>query len=108
MQPHAKPCSEKPHVRRAPTIGNVAVSGLLRGGFAVMLDTVFGCLVGVATRLLRMAMRDERLMRCVRMVVLGVVSRGLAMVHRGLFVMGCRRVVMLRSRQYLDHGISPM
>ena len=64
----------------------------------MMLDVVFGCLVGMANGLLGMAMRDKRLVRCVRVVLLSVVSRGFAVMHRGLLMMGRRRVVMLRTR----------
>jgi hypothetical protein len=52
-----------------------------------------------------MAMRDERLMRCMRIVLLGVVSRSFAMMRRGLLMMDCRRIVMLRARKCFVHDI---
>src|SRR5579872_2088574 len=71
----------------------------------MMLDMVLGCLIAVANGLLCVAMRNERLMRGMRIVFLGVVSRGFAMMQRGLLMMRRRRVVMLGARICFVHAI---
>jgi hypothetical protein len=73
---------------------------------AVVLDMVLGCLVAVPNGLLRMAMRDERLVRCMRIVFCRIVSRGFAMMERGLLMMHGRRVVMLRARKCFVHDFA--
>jgi hypothetical protein len=78
---------------------------LLRSRFAVMLDMVLGGLIAVLDSPLRVAMRDQRLVRGVGVVLLGVMSGGLAMMLRRLLMMACCRVVMLRARKCFAHAI---
>jgi hypothetical protein len=61
---------------------------------AVLLDVVFRRFIAMADSLLRVAMRDERLMRRMRIVLLGVVLRRTAVMQRCLLmVLRCGHVV---------------
>src|ERR1051325_10687469 len=70
-----------------------------------MLDMVLGCLIAMANGLLRVTMGDERLMRRMRIVFLGVESGCFAMMRRGLLMMCRRRIVMLGARKCFVHDI---
>lgn len=70
-----------------------------------MFDMILGRLVAMANGLLRVAMRDERLMRGMRVVLFGVVPRGFAMMQCGLLMMYRRRIVMLRARKCFVHDM---
>jgi len=67
-----------------------------------MLDMIPGGLVAVANGLLRVAVRDKRLVSRMRIVLRGVVPRGFAMMDCGLLVVNRRRLVMLRARQHFN------
>jgi hypothetical protein len=72
----------------------------------MMLEMVFGRFISVANGLLRVAMRDERLMRRMRIVLPRVVLRCLAMVRRRLLmVLGCGEMVF-RTCENSGHGSS--
>src|SRR5690348_4835043 len=70
-----------------------------------MLDMVLGRLIAMANGLLRVTMGDERLMRRMRIVLLGVESGCFAMMRRGLLMMCRRRIVMLGARKCFVHDI---
>jgi hypothetical protein len=69
-----------------------------------MLDMVSGRFIGVARRLLRVTMRDQRLMRRISVIVLAVMRRGLAMMLRGFLVMIGRGDMMLFAGEDLAHA----
>src|SRR5487761_346921 len=85
--------------------GRVGAPELQREGLAMVFDVILGRLVAMADGLLRMAMRDEGLMRGMGVVLLRVVSRGFAMMPRCLLVMACRSFVVLGSAEYLAHEV---
>jgi hypothetical protein len=91
-------------MRPTPQFGFLALP-LLRQGLTVMLDMVFGGLISVANGLLRVAMRDERLMRCMGVVFLRVIPRGFAMMPRRLLVMARCGLVVLGSAKNLAHEV---
>src|SRR6185312_427025 len=73
-----------------------------------MLDVVFGRLTAVADGLLRVAMRDEGLMRCMGVVFLRVISRGFAVMPRRFLVMVRCGLVVLGSAEKLAHEVPPI
>src|SRR5436190_1766886 len=68
-----------------------------------MLDVIFRRFIAVTDGLLRVTMRNQRLMRRVREILLGVVRRCTAMMHRRLLVMLGGGHVVLRARENSDH-----
>ena len=71
-----------------------------------MLDVVFGGLVRVTACELCVAVRDERLVRGVRVVALSIVLRCGAVMLRGRFMMVGRRKMMFLARENFRHGFS--
>jgi len=72
----------------------------------MMLDVVFGGLVAMTHGLLRMAVRDESLMRRERVIFFVIVFRRLAMMPRGLLVVLRGGGVVLCAREDVSHGTS--
>jgi hypothetical protein len=72
----------------------------------VVLDMIFRGIVRVTGRELCVAVRDERLMRRVRVVALFIVLRSIAVMLRGQFMMVGRGMMMLRAREHFRHGFS--
>jgi hypothetical protein len=71
----------------------------------MLFDMILGRLVAVADGLLRVAVRDERLMRGTGVVLFRVISRGFAMMPRCLLVMARRSLVVLGSAENLAHEV---
>jgi hypothetical protein len=71
-----------------------------------MLDVIFGGIVRVTGRALCMAVRDERLMRSVRVVAFLIVLGCIAVMQRGRFMMVGRREMMFLAREHFRHGFS--
>jgi hypothetical protein len=65
----------------------------------VLFDVVFRRFIAVAESLLRVTMRDERLMRRMRIVSFGVVLRCTAMMQRRLLVVLRSGYVVLRASE---------
>jgi hypothetical protein len=72
----------------------------------MVLDVVFGGLVTMTHRLLRMAMRDEGLMRRERVSFFFIVFCRSAMMPRGVLVMLRCGGVVLRARKDVGHFTS--
>lgn len=72
----------------------------------MLLDMVLGRFIAMADSLLRVAMCDERLMRRMRIVFLGVVLRRAAMMQRRLLVMLRCSDVMLGAGENSGHDTS--
>ena len=71
-----------------------------------MLDVVFGGLVRVTACELGVTVRDERLMRSVRVVAFLIVLGCGAVMLRGRFMMVGRRTMMFLARENFRHGFS--
>jgi hypothetical protein len=72
----------------------------------MVLDVVFGGLVAMTHGLLRMAVRDEGLMRRERVIFFFIVFRRLAMMPRGLLMVLRGGGVVLCARKDVGHGTS--
>ena len=73
---------------------------------AVVLDMVFGGIIRMTGCKHCVTVRDERLMRSVRMVAFLIVLGGIAVMLRGRFMMaGCREMMFL-AREQFRHGFS--
>ena len=72
----------------------------------MLLDVVLGRFIAVADSLLRVAMCDERLMRRMRIVFLGVVLRCAAMMQRRLLMLLRCRGVMFGAGENPRHDLS--
>ena len=81
------------------------LSGNLRGwrGSAIVLGVVFRGFRAVKDGLLSVTMRDQRLVRRVRVVLFFVVLRGLMMVSRRLLVMFCCERMVFCACAVLGH-----
>jgi hypothetical protein len=73
---------------------------------AVMLDMVFGRIVRMTGRELCVAVRNERLMRRVRVVALLIVLGCMAMMPRRGFMVVGRRKMMFLAGEHFRHGFS--
>ena len=71
----------------------------------MVFEMILGRLIGVADGLLRVPMRDKRLVRCMGVVLLRVISRGFAMMPRCLLVMARRSLVVLGAAEKLAHEV---